>query len=115
MSKLVIIPSSIDSIYSLVNKDIDGFILSIKNLSVNASFYITIDELSDIIKRTSRVLDMPISDEAAMELATRSRGTPRIANRLFKRVRDFAMIKKKKEYYFFTKNCCIFNFLCYNK
>jgi len=59
-------------------------------------FY-TVDELSDIIKRTSRVLDMPISDEAAMELATRSRGTPRIANRLFKRVRDFAMVKKKKE------------------
>ena len=44
MSKLVIIPSSIDSINSLVNKDIEGFILSIKNLSVNASFYITIDE-----------------------------------------------------------------------
>ena len=59
-------------------------------------FY-TVDELSDIIKRTSRVLDMPISDEAALELATRSRGTPRIANRLFKRVRDFAMVKNKDE------------------
>ncbi len=55
-------------------------------------FY-SIDELSDIIKRTSRVLEMPINDEAALELATRSRGTPRIANRLFKRVRDFAMVK----------------------
>ena len=56
-------------------------------------FY-SIDELSDIIKRTSRVLEMPINDDAALELATRSRGTPRIANRLFKRVRDFAMVKE---------------------
>ena len=38
-------------------------------------------------------LDAPIDDEAALELAMRSRGTPRIANRLFKRVRDFAMVK----------------------
>ena len=59
-------------------------------------FY-TVEELSDIIKRTSRVLEMPITDEAAMELATRSRGTPRIANRLFKRVRDFAMVEKSNE------------------
>lgn len=59
--------------------------------------YYTIEELSTIIKRTSRVLDMPISDEAAKELAKRSRGTPRIANRLFKRVRDFAMVKKLTE------------------
>ena len=49
MSKLVIIPNSIDSINSLVNKDIDGFILSIKNLFVNSSFYITINELENII------------------------------------------------------------------
>ena len=55
-------------------------------------FY-TIEELTDIIKRTSRVLDMPIDEDAAYELAMRSRGTPRIANRLFKRVRDFAMVK----------------------
>lgn len=59
-------------------------------------FY-TVDELTDIIKRTSRVLDMPITDEAAFELATRSRGTPRIANRLFKRVRDFAMVKRSED------------------
>lgn len=57
-------------------------------------FY-TVDELTDIVKRTSRVLNMPIDDEAAIELATRSRGTPRIANRLFKRVRDFAMVKER--------------------
>lgn len=55
-------------------------------------FY-TVDELSDIIKRTARVLNMEISQEASLELARRSRGTPRIANRLFKRVRDFALVK----------------------
>lgn len=54
-------------------------------------FY-TVDELKEIVKRTSRVLDTPIEDDAAIELARRSRGTPRIANRLFKRVRDFAYV-----------------------
>ena len=39
------------------------------------------------------VLDCPIDDEAAVELASRSRGTPRIANRLFRRVRDYAIVK----------------------
>lgn len=55
-------------------------------------FY-TIEELRDIIKRTARVLDVEIEEDAAIELAKRSRGTPRIANRLFKRVRDFAQVK----------------------
>lgn len=54
--------------------------------------YYTEEELYKIIKRTSRVLDTPITDEAARMLASRSRGTPRIANRLFKRVRDFALV-----------------------
>ena len=54
--------------------------------------YYTDDELYKIIKRTSRVLDTPITDEAARRLASRSRGTPRIANRLFKRIRDFALV-----------------------
>ncbi len=54
--------------------------------------YYSVDELFEIIKRTSRVLEMPITDEAARELANRSRKTPRIANRLFKRVRDFALV-----------------------
>ena len=54
--------------------------------------YYTEDELYQIIKRTSRVLDTPITDDAARLLAGRSRGTPRIANRLFKRVRDFALV-----------------------
>lgn len=54
--------------------------------------YYETDELMEIIKRTSRVLGVPIEDDAAKELASRSRGTPRIANRLFKRVRDFALV-----------------------
>ena len=55
--------------------------------------YYTDEELKDIILRTSKVLNMPISTEAAYELAKRSRKTPRIANRLFKRVRDFALVE----------------------
>ena len=55
-------------------------------------FY-TVDELTRIVERTARVLGVEIEEEAAKELATRSRGTPRIANRLFKRVRDFALVK----------------------
>ena len=54
--------------------------------------YYTDEELTSIIKRTSRVLSMEIEDDAAHELARRSRKTPRIANRLFKRVRDFASV-----------------------
>ncbi len=55
--------------------------------------YYTVEELKNIIKRTARVLAVEISEEASLELAKRSRGTPRIANRLFKRVRDFALVK----------------------
>lgn len=54
--------------------------------------YYTVEELTMIVKRTARVLNVFIDDDAAVELAKRSRGTPRIANRLFKRVRDFAMV-----------------------
>jgi len=54
--------------------------------------YYNEDELFQIVKRTSKVLKTEITDEAARELARRSRGTPRIANRLFKRVRDFALV-----------------------
>ena len=59
--------------------------------------YYTDAELKKIVLRTSRVLNMPITDDAAMELAKRSRKTPRIANRLFKRVRDFALVSGSKE------------------
>ena len=55
--------------------------------------YYTVPELESIIKRTARVLDVKIDDDAAFELAKRSRGTPRVANRLFKRVRDFALVR----------------------
>ncbi len=55
--------------------------------------YYTADILAGIIKRSSSILQVPISDEAAMEIARRSRGTPRIANLLLRRVRDFAQIK----------------------
>ena len=49
--------------------------------------------LSQIVKRSARILDVSIDDDAASEVALRSRGTPRIANALLRRVRDFAMVK----------------------
>ena len=58
--------------------------------------YYTDSELQLIVERTSRVLNMPIERDAALSIATRSRGTPRIANRLFKRVRDFALVAGKE-------------------
>lgn len=64
-------------------------------ITFKLNFY-TQEELFQIIKRTSKVLSMPIEEEAALELALRSRGTPRIANRLFKRVRDFALVEGKE-------------------
>jgi len=54
--------------------------------------YYTVEELEKIIRRTSRVMETTIDDEAVIEIAKRSRGTPRIANRLFRRVRDFAQV-----------------------
>lgn len=55
-------------------------------------FY-TSDELTEIITRSARVLEIEIDEKGAGELARRSRGTPRLANRLLKRVRDFAQVK----------------------
>jgi len=55
-------------------------------------FY-TVDELKRIIKRSAEILAVPIDEEGALEIARRSRGTPRIANRLLRRVRDFAQVK----------------------
>ncbi len=57
---------------------------------VNQLNYYTIDELKKIVNRTSKVFSYAIDDDAAYEIARRSRGTPRIANRLFRRVRDFS-------------------------
>ena len=62
---------------------------------VNKLQYYTEEELTDIVKRTSKVLDTGIEEDAAKELAVRSRGTPRIANKLFRRVRDFALVEGK--------------------
>lgn len=56
--------------------------------------YYTNNELREIIKRTSKVLNFDITEDAALKLAKSSRGTPRIANRLYKRVRDYAMVNK---------------------
>ncbi len=50
-------------------------------------------ELTKIVKRSARILDIEIHDDGAIEIAKRSRGTPRISNRLLKRVRDFAEVK----------------------
>lgn len=52
--------------------------------------------LEKIVKRSAHLLDIPITDDAAIEIACRSRGTPRISNSLLRRVRDFAQVKKLK-------------------
>ncbi len=53
----------------------------------------TPEELASIVRRNAGILEMDITDDGAFEIASRSRGTPRIANRLLKRVRDFAQVK----------------------
>lgn len=60
---------------------------------VNRLEFYTIDELKKIIIRSSSIFGVEISEDGALELARRSRGTPRLANRLLKRVRDFAQVK----------------------
>lgn len=55
-------------------------------------FY-TSEELADIVRKSAAILNTDISDDGAIEIASRSRGTPRLANRLLKRVRDFAMVQ----------------------
>ncbi|ANE04159.1 Holliday junction branch migration DNA helicase RuvB [Corynebacterium crudilactis] len=51
-----------------------------------------VHDLTKVVKRTAKILDVGIDDDAAVEIASRSRGTPRIANRLLRRVRDFAEV-----------------------
>lgn len=58
--------------------------------------YYSNEELSEIILRTARILSTSLSEEASREIAKCSRGTPRVANRLLKRIRDIALIKYKK-------------------
>ncbi len=59
---------------------------------VNKLEYYSLEDLEKIIKRSSTVLDCEIKADAVLEIARRSRGTPRIANRLLRRVRDFAQV-----------------------
>jgi Holliday junction DNA helicase RuvB len=62
----------------------------------NLDFY-GVADLATIITASARTLGMPIAEEAAVEIARRARGTPRIANRLLRRVRDYAQVSQKKE------------------
>ncbi|PEA79721.1 Holliday junction branch migration DNA helicase RuvB [Bacillus wiedmannii] len=55
--------------------------------------YYTVDQLSEIVERTAEVFEVEIDSLAALEIARRARGTPRIANRLLRRVRDFAQVR----------------------
>ena len=61
-------------------------------ISNRLEFY-TVDQLKNIIMHSAKILDVPISEKGAIELAKRSRGTPRLANRILKRVRDFAQVR----------------------
>ncbi len=60
---------------------------------INRLEFYTTGELSKIVQRSARVLEIEIAEEGAVEIARRSRGTPRISNRLLKRVRDYAQVK----------------------
>ncbi|MCC4721939.1 Holliday junction branch migration DNA helicase RuvB [Salinicoccus sp. RF5] len=57
--------------------------------------YYDVDSLVTIVNRTADIFEVAIDDDSAIELARRSRGTPRIANRLLRRVRDFSIVKKE--------------------
>ena len=63
-------------------------------ITLQLQFY-EIDELKDIIKRAANILKLEIDDDGAIEIAQRSRGTPRIANRLLRRIRDFLTVSEK--------------------
>lgn len=60
---------------------------------INRLEFYTVDELQTILMRSAQVLGVELNEEGAREMARRSRGTPRLANRLLKRVRDFAQVK----------------------
>jgi Holliday junction DNA helicase RuvB len=60
-------------------------------IPVRLNFY-TVEELEAIVRRGARILQMPVTDDGAVEIARRARGTPRIAGRLLRRVRDFASV-----------------------
>ncbi|GGA95961.1 Holliday junction ATP-dependent DNA helicase RuvB [Brucella endophytica] len=62
-------------------------------IPVRLNFY-TVEELEYIVRRGARIMGLPISDDGAVEIARRARGTPRIAGRLLRRVRDFALVAR---------------------
>jgi holliday junction DNA helicase RuvB len=64
-------------------------------IPVRLNFY-TVEELELIVRRGARILNCPMSDEGALEIARRARGTPRIAGRLLRRVRDFADVARSE-------------------
>ncbi|WP_295894335.1 Holliday junction branch migration DNA helicase RuvB [uncultured Bartonella sp.] len=64
-------------------------------IPVRLNFY-TVEELEHIVKRNAHILEMPIAEDGAREIARRARGTPRIAGRLLRRVRDFASVAGAK-------------------
>ncbi len=64
---------------------------------INQLNYYTVDELKQIVNRTAKVFNKQIEESAALEIARRSRGTPRVANRLFRRVRDFSQFIGEEE------------------
>jgi Holliday junction DNA helicase RuvB len=53
----------------------------------------SVDELVEVVKRSASILDIPVTQDGSFEIAKRSRGTPRVANRLLRRVRDFALVR----------------------
>lgn len=64
-------------------------------ITLRLDFY-PVSDLFQIVKRSAQILAITLDDNGAQEIATRARGTPRIANRLLRRVRDFAQVKGKK-------------------
>ena len=62
--------------------------------------------LTSIVERSAGLLDIPIDEDAAYQIASRSRGTPRIANALLRRVRDFAQVKGDGNINLFNNQCC---------
>src|SRR3989344_4626238 len=58
--------------------------------------YYSFDEIVEVVKRSSKILNIPITDKAAQEIAKRSRKTPRVANRILKRARDMFEVDKYK-------------------
>ncbi|GAG73014.1 unnamed protein product, partial [marine sediment metagenome] len=55
--------------------------------------YYKVDEIEKIVRRSAKILNVEIDEKGSLEIAKRARGTPRVANRLLKRVRDYAIVK----------------------